>query len=56
MRIDKLYAFIIGKRKLKIKEAILMVCAARDSVNTLTAMPFRYAPSHGSLRHIWAAP
>jgi multimeric flavodoxin WrbA len=27
MVIDKLYSFIIGKRELKIKEAVLMVCA-----------------------------
>jgi multimeric flavodoxin WrbA len=28
--IDKMYSFIIGKKKLKIKESILMVCAETD--------------------------
>ena len=31
--IDKMYSFIIGKKKLKIKEAILMVCAETDDKN-----------------------
>jgi multimeric flavodoxin WrbA len=29
--IDKMYSFIIGKKELKIKEAILMVCAGTDN-------------------------
>lgn len=31
--IDKLYSFIIGNKKLKIKEAVLMVCAETDDMN-----------------------
>ena len=31
--IDKMYSFIIGNRKLRIKEAILMVCAETDDKN-----------------------
>jgi multimeric flavodoxin WrbA len=31
--IDKMYSFIIGKKNLKIKEAILMVCAETEDIN-----------------------
>jgi multimeric flavodoxin WrbA len=31
--IDKLYSFIIGKKELKIRESILMVCAETNDIN-----------------------
>lgn len=41
--IDKLYAFLVGKRKLKIKECVLLACAGDNKIQSFDGLIRSYA-------------